>query len=468
MKKQKTIIFAVLSALILLLAGVAAYVAISSGGLMQSGKEQEVEQPDGVRSFADWTEEEIFEQVPALLVEGSKIGKEVNYGDKTFIIDVNGTDRADYQAYLATLEEDGFSKYVDNGENGLDGAVFTASYTKDDIVITVIYIEGINKTYVSACEDMPLSEHLHYSEEYVAGNVEGAKTSLHELELFTVGNSYVIQMKNGKFIVSDGGVAGELPYLIDYLESLAPKGEKPVVEAWFFTHPHADHVGIMSSFVTEPQYAERIYVEGVYYNEPGDNAYEKDPTARTYGQDVFMGAMALKTTEGNSPDVYRPQTGQRYYFNDITVDILMTQEQVLPADYAADINESSTWCMFTIDGQKVLFTGDADKGSMRNVMRTYSKEYLTIDIITAFHHSVNTWDIFTDYSSVKTVLVPRYGLKKLDTNTYLEASVDEVLSYGDGTKILTFPYTTGSAKSLANMKWSYHTEEEIAARTFVE
>lgn len=466
MKLRKIMPIAFLAFLGVLVIAGGIFVAISSA---QSKPEQVVEENVEIKTFKDIFEQELYEEVPAMIVEGTKVGDSVDYGQGNYLIDVNGTNVEDYQEYLKSLETAGFTKYADNGE-GLDkGAVLSATYTKDKLVVTVTHLNRLDKTYISVSENLPLSDHLFYKDEYVANNKEGAQTTMSLLEQFEVGNSFVIQLKNGHFVISDGGVEHMLPYLLDYLEGLVPEGEKPVIEGWFFTHPHGDHTGVMDGFGEHKEYASRIVVEGIYYNAPGANAFTKDQGATTASQNLIFSSMALRNSQGKAPSVYRIQTGQRYYFNDITIDIVMTQEQLLPEDYFADINEASTWCLLTIEGQKVVLTGDADKGSMKNVMRTYSQEYLTVEIISSFHHSVNTWNVFTDYCTASTVLVTRYGMNmNYEANHYLQTAVDEILSYVDGTKVLKFPYKVGKYKSLPNLQWKYHTEEQIQNRVIVK
>lgn len=465
-KNGKLQMILIIVVVVLLLGGGGTIAAVS---YMQNLQQQEAE-ANAMVSFAEWFDEDYFDQVPAMVVDGTKIGDVVDYGSENYLIDVNGTRGEDYQAYLKTLEENGFKKHVDNGEGLDNGAVLSATYTNDeDLVVTVTHIKNIDKTYVSINLDMALSPNLFYNESYIADNKEGAETTLSLLEQFEVGNSFVIQMKNGHFIISDGGVAEMLPYLLDYLEGLVAEGEKPIIDAWFFTHPHADHMGIMQAFIDNPEYANRVVVNGIYYNMPGANANAKDKGAAKNSSVIKFGSASLKSETGMKPEMYRVQMGQRYYFNDITIDIAFTQEQILPDTYVADINEASTWCMVTIEEQRILMTGDADKGAMKNVMRTYSPEYLSVDILTSFHHSVNTWNTYTDYAPVETILVTRYGMNmNYDSNHYLQENVDEILSYVDGTKILTFPYAKGTAKSLPNLTWEYHTAEQIANRVIVK
>ena len=89
--------------------------------------------------------------------------------------------------------------------------------------------------------------------------------------------------------------------------------------------------------------------------------------------------------------MYRLQTGQRYYFCDITMDIVLSQQHLEQAMFAEDLNDSCTWCMYTIEEQ----------------------------------------------------------------NAYLKERVQEWYLWGDGTKILTFPYEVGSYETLPNFEWKY-------------
>ena len=364
-----------------------------------------------------------------------------------------------YQDCLDELKKDGFEHYVDNGENGLNGNVFTTTLVKENQTATVIYEEKKNITYVVEEENATLSEHLFFKKEYIAENKEGAQTTLHMLETYRPGSSFVIQLKNQHFIICDGGYLEELPYLISYLESLVPKGVKPVVEAWMITHPHHDHVELFKSFENDESYADRICVEGIYLDVYSDEMQEY-VSAGPLIDAVETAAKILRTK------IYRPHAGQRYYFSDITVDIMQTMVQV-PREkwfgWKKNMNEMSTWFMFTIEGQKFLNAGDADLGSMKEIMETYDKEYLEMELMSVHHHGVNVHKEFTDFIKVKTLLYSYYGIygafkegqewpgswqASVYRNEYLHSTVEESMSYGDGTKVLTFPYKVGAFVSL--------------------
>lgn len=449
MKKQHTIIF--ISFLIVLLGLSAALV------IFMARSNETANEDNRIRTFADWTDLEEFQGVPAMIVRGTGIGEATDYGAENYVIDVNGTTLTDYQNYLVTLEEAGYEKYVDNGENGLEGAVYTSTYTKNNLVLTVTHVVNIDKTYISACFDLPMSEQLFYDESYVADNIQGRQTKLHMLELYDFGNSFIIELKNGHFIINDGGMEEDTPYLFDYLEALASEGEKPVVDAWIISHAHEDHMGILQEISSDAKYCKRLYVEGFYFNEPSDMV-SNDLEPNTREKKMYVDAVAdmFQTTDGKRPEVYRPQTGQRYYFNDIVIDVIHAQEQLVLEDYNLDFNDSGTWLMYTIEGQKCLLGADGDEGGMRQIMSTYSQEYMTMDIFQALHHSSNTWNTFTDFCTTKTILAADASFRDTAANNYLLEQSIEWLAWGDGTKIMTFPYEVGTAESLPNIEWIYH------------
>ena len=379
-------------------------------------------------------------------------------GDGNYLSVYEDIKKEDYVTYLAILEEAGYIKYADNGE-GLGGAVFTATYIKHKWQITVTYIHKQKKMYLSVCFDKPLSECLIYKEDYLAGNQPGAKTKLHMLELWYFGNSFVIQLKNGHFIISDGGWHDDAAYLLDYLEALVPEGEKPVVEAWLISHAHIDHCGVFRELWGE--HAERILVNGIYYHFIEEGLYVNEQSSWVNLAFMKWSCTRFRDERGEQTRIYRPHTGQRLYFSDVTVDVIHTHDQLLHELASGDINESSTWYMLTMEGQKCLLTGDGEKGCMKTLMATFDSEYLNVDMMTLMHHGFNTRNSFTDFCKVKTLLLTvrdRLPVCQANENDYLKEQVEEYVAWGDGAKVFTFPYTVGSYETLCKQKWIYHDE----------
>ena len=399
-------------------------------------------------------------RIPTMNVPRAKDAITISRGANNYVTTIEETSKLDYLSYLGELDKYGFVKYADNGQ-GLDGAVFCSTYTRNELVLTVTHYDRQNRTSISFYEG-PLSEHLIYRDSYVAGNKKGARSSLHMLELWRLGNSFVIQLKNGHFLISDGGMGADLPYLLDYLEELAPEGQKPFVEAWIISHAHVDHCGALTAFCEHTEWLNRIHVEGIYYSEPSERI------TNVCGGDFSCAQMKweakrLRTCSQQPTPFYRPQTGQRYYFNDITMDIVLTQEQVPDEDYYGDLNSSSTICLFTIEGQKCFFSGDIHQQGLQFIMDNYSQEYLNLDLFTLNHHGFNTSTEFADYAQIKTLLLTvqhDLPIRKLRETNYMISKVKETMVWGDGTKVLTFPYEIGSYKCLPCKEWIYNEGEE--------
>jgi len=461
-KKLIVLVISLVGVLVLSALGV---IGIQRG--VEAVQEKKKEDELNATTFAAHGEYEIFEKVPLFTGKDATYEKGEDFGGGNYGIDIYDTTLKEYQAYLKVLEKNGFEKYVDNGEKGLEEYVYTAHYTKDDLLVVVTHFPRIQQSMVTMSNNYTLSEHLFYDESYVKDNFPGAKTAFHLSELYYVGNSFVFQLKNGNFIINDGGEPGELPYLLDYLDSLTPNGQKPVVEAWFITHSHFDHIGIFRTFMEEREYIDRVNVEGVYFTEVSEETwkicrdYDNPQSSEGYARTV---PKLLKSTSGDAPKVYRCRTGERYFFNDITIDVVYSHD-LRPASKWNTFNGASTWLMYTVEGQKVLFTADGEWDNMQTIMSIYDSEYFDLTIYQTPHHGASIWDEFTDYlGTIRTVVVPSTSVKAVGAGVnhlqsdYLRSIAKETYSYGDGAVVFEFPYEIGSAKTLPHKEWKYHSE----------
>ena len=437
--------------------------------LVWLGSRSKNQKAEDLTTFSAYTDYELFQTVPTMETKGVEYTDAREVGDDNYMIQAECTSMEDYEAYLKLLEKKGYTKYMDNGENGIDGDVFSSYYQKDNLTLYICHFVNTSTTMINVCEDAIFSEHLFYDESYVKDNIPGAKTKLHAPEMYVAGNSFFFQLKNGHFLLSDGGTKEEILYLLDYMESLTPKGEKPVIEAWFITHPHQDHMGILLAFFDHPEYAERICVENIYFNAPTKDSYDNFLVFDSPQQHVTYCKGAgryFKTSTGENPTVYRPRIGERYYFNDITIDIVYSPE-LLPAEEWKTYNASCYVQMFHIEGQRVLMTADVEYNCQRIYMEIFSKEYFDIDVYQMPHHGLNVYIEFANYCKrLQTLLYPTYvigtpgatGENISPQNKYFEDKAEESMSFGTGTHVLTFPYAVGEYETLPRWEWKYHIE----------
>lgn len=338
-----------------------------------------------------------------------------DFGNGVYQITVS--DETGYTDYVVALKDAGFTCI----ENTMDG-MYSATCSKGEWIVTVIHAEGtVNKTYISFSTGQSLSENLSASAADTSVKADGAQNMLHMLQQEVDGNSMVIELKNGHFVVYDGGMADELETLMSYMKNLAGttdgKQNPVIIEAWVISHFHADHCGALGYVRNYPTnesvrgWLTDVKVEAVYVNEPNDLVKDYEVLNQTIKTvtDMYNGIRFLQDTEGNIPTVYRMQAGQRYYFGDITMDVVLSQElmtsiEMYTEDFgdskSIDFNDTSTWIMFNVDGEKILLAADGNKANMDYIMNVYSQEYLTIDVFQAPHHAANTYETFTNYCTV--------------------------------------------------------------------
>ncbi len=424
-------------------------------------------------TFSSVTDSEIFQEVPLMAGANLEFSEVQEVGGGNFMIWAKHTTKSEYDNYLTLLEENGFKKHVDNGE-GVEGYVYTSHYLKEDLLVVVSYFTKLKDATITVCEKAELSKRLVYNESEVKKNPAGAKTTLTMPELWEAGNSFIFQLKNGHFIINDGGYAEDLPYLLDYLEEKAPNGEKPIVDAWIISHAHSDHMGPLLAASEHPEWCSRIYLEEAYFTDPSEEAYE---IAGSNGQTSTLGFYCrtvpsmFKTTKGEQTKVYRMREGERYFFNDITMDVIYVPD-LLPVNEWKTWNATSVVLMYTIEEQKIMITADTDWECQMYMLKMFDDEYLSdLTIYQAPHHGGNVYTETVSHIKTETVLYPSYIVERpLNSllgrrlqNEYLQKERSkESLGWQEGGVRLTFPYHVGEYERLPLTDWKY--TNEIANR----
>ena len=395
-----------------------------------------------------WNGEELFAGVNTQGWSASA----VDYGGDTYVKTFTGKTLNQYNTLCSGLVSGGYTLVAGNG-SGLYGKVYTRSYQKGDLTLTATYSIGKGEIRLSATRGEALSPHLNDQATWAADNMRYESTLLIRPAMTAEGvegeNSFIIRLKNGHFLVNDGGVPNEAINVVETLEHLTPKGQIPVVEGWFVSHSHMDHVGVLYQLYRNPALCQRIRVDGVYFSDPNLMTYglSAEPSVQRDALYVLC-ADQLKTSGGSATPVYRNYTGERYYFSDISVDIIMSQEQIPLSEYSGDLNDSSTWICLNIDGDKVLLGGDGDLGGKARILTYYSTADMTVTMRSSLHHGSNEAIEFIDHCPTTTILyacTPGHwdGTSSASANQYLYSKSQEQI-YQDVETVYTFPYTVGS------------------------
>ena len=363
----------------------------------------------------------------------------VNNGLGHYVLRTTGKTYENYTAYLAALEAQGFTPYTTLEETGTDG-VYNVIYTKaaGEWVLNVLFVQNTGKVTLTISNGVDsLSPDLEPENSTTSGTValsmlqlEGSKTEFTSIqhvlgyEDYYYGNSFVFKLPNGHFVINDGGNKADMAGLMKYLRKEAGLADddttsKIYIDAWTVTHQHADHLAVMRSIVDNPQYAEQLVVSAIYINEPNRKAMLCEDGTDLMGTIAvqYRGIRMLKDKNGNMPKVYWCQTGQTYYFDGLTMNIIQSQEQIPVASYGkrnagsangTDFNTASTNMLFTTaNGKKILITGDSNYVNMEWMMEAYgdsSEMFAGINVYQVVHHGKNTSynissvdNTFTDY-----------------------------------------------------------------------
>ena len=317
---------------------------------------------------------------------------------------------ASYEKYcelVSDLEARMMDKYCDNGENGIEGECYQTTLYDRSYLVNVTYYARTEELYMTVeAYRAPSPYQLK-----PATATLGTETSFHMPEMPTVNGSYkfgecdIFRLSNGHFVIVDGAQEFSAEPTVEYLENLAPAGEIPVVDAWFLTHAHPDHAYCVWGIGRDPSLVSRIRVEGFYYTWPNDEGMARENDYEGLMEQVANVKGAMKkfvNTEGAVTPQYKLHGGLRFYFGELEVQVLFTQDQIRPSEYGNNFNDTSTSFKFIAhmqEGRDVSFLamGDASSVICKKLMKHYTAETLHTEFFQSLHHGNNDCKEFFEY-----------------------------------------------------------------------
>lgn len=296
-------------------------------------------------------------------------------GEGNYEVVLNGVTEEEYLAYVASLKEDGYTEY---DSNVIADNRFVTLCKKGTSTLHVNWYPALTSCRIVACGEDQL---LPATEKESFTPVQGLTPYVTQISYiggetgnFTPGMSYVIQLSDGRFIIVDGGMVGDVPnnevaQLYNYLVDNTPSG-KPVIAMWMFTHSHGDHMDTACKFLRTYS-SSQITLESLVYNFPNHLGCVND---------------LLTSTASRFPKAkhYVMHAGQKYYVADAEIEVLYTHEDFFPLENDGENWKSSVWRM-TINGKTMLFVGDCEDENCSQIAACYG-ESLQSDILQVAHH----------------------------------------------------------------------------------
>jgi beta-lactamase superfamily II metal-dependent hydrolase len=397
-----------------------------------------------------------------------------DFGDGVYQNVYEGVSAAQYKELIDKLKTAGYQVY---SEGNLNGDAYYTLLTYQTNVYNVTYFANIATAYVTASAERPLSPHLLQDNASTQSEaLPGMDAKLTMLDWQEGGgDNYIIQLKNGHFILFDGGNYQMFKQTLEFMEANTPEGQTPVVEAWFLTHGHYDHVGWTQAFYGSysdtngmfynGEAGSRVIVNGIYWNQTNTDVIEhtiygwrsdgyRNKTESVWAYRVQQAAEKMLTADGQQTPIYRPQTGQTFYFKDLTVEVPYTQEHITFANYQMDINAASTWYLIRAEGKTFLDAGDTENVNLEQAKRMYTADYEIYrpNVMSAFHHGHNIYSQLIDTYRAPIIF---YTSKTMFTwaAEYTQANKDMLsmpnttyYCYGDGAYQYNFATGEVSAK----------------------
>lgn len=227
------------------------------------------------------------------------------------------------------------------------------------------------------------------------------KPSITQMALYNTGQSNVIQLEDGSFIIIDGGRAmsstqtanKDAKLLIDFLNSKKPSSHTKAKVIWMYTHVHSDHINLSRDNFF-PTYKNQIDLQLVCLNLPDFNEIEnhiasagwkESNAASAYAKSVDLLHTSIETNFPNA-DIYTFHTGDKLYFAGCEVEILTTPEDYYLKGFSW-INDTSCAFKIKMSGKSFMVFGDCT-APVNDQMVACFGSYLKSDIIQVTHHGV--------------------------------------------------------------------------------
>lgn len=283
--------------------------------------------------------------------------------------------REEYEAVCAAFTADGFPVFQ---ETEREGNLFCC--VKKDGLTVQIWLASDDSALRIAADP--------FTAPYATEPEKGDKPVVlwqYEVDhtLIDCGMCYIVKNGLGHFFIVDSAHTYSVhdnDRLYDFLRRQTPAGEKIVIDGWFFSHGHVDHIGKFCDFLRY-NCGDDVEIKGLYYNfVPCDH---RDNGNWMASDKIFTEHFHQLVESTDIPKI-KLHTGQRFFIGDLQLDVLCTHEDVHPKDLA-NYNDSTVVLRMEAGGSVVMFPGDAGAEESAILCARYPAS-LKCDVMQDAHH----------------------------------------------------------------------------------
>ena len=333
-----------------------------------------------------YTEEQLESYIEVPEYNGRKFSEfSVDLGQNSVMHIAKKTNAEEYDKYITSLYAAGFKYYTSNtiGNN----EYFT--FSTDSQIVTAMYLDASKETRVI------VDNRANYALPGLERDNDYAEVTDPSFTVTGIGATgwpggmgYVYKLVDGTFFIIDGGVDASnsnsttsAMWLFATLQELADDPDNIVISGWLITHIHVDHLGAFVDMAKDSKYTDKITVKKVIYNQPNDREMSR---AGISDRAPWM-QRALNVWKPES--IIKAHPGQVYYFCDLKVTVLGSQDILMP-DTNSSHNNLSVVTMVEYNGFRALYLGDAE-GLMNAALEKHYGDNLECEILQLAHHGYN-------------------------------------------------------------------------------
>ncbi|MBQ9086948.1 MAG: MBL fold metallo-hydrolase [Clostridia bacterium] len=322
----------------------------------------------------DWAD-----TIPAFPENGGTLHSVAEFAEGLYRIYITGTTEDQYNAYEQILEDNGYKMYSVNKI----GSNLYRTYKGSECMIHMYFNNTKREIRILAGD---VDEMVDYDLAPVTdGTIIDPSWTLLAPDYSAQpggenGMGLIFTMKDGSFVIVDGGWGYDTKGLYDYLVANNRRDDGILIRAWIITHPHEDHYGNVVKFSNS--YASKVKVEK-FVAQFAVGPYAVNGSA---DDDIAIILPALEKFEG--AELLVPQVGQKMYFGELEMEFLYTVECLYPAANIGDANNHSLCAKMNFYGKDILMMGDSFQAVCNYLVNTYGS-YIQSDYLQVPHHNGN-------------------------------------------------------------------------------
>ena len=190
------------------------------------------------------------------------------------------------------------------------------------------------------------------------------------MQVGNIGNSYVFRTAGGKVIVFDEGWPAKKFYLRGFIAALGNE-----VEAWFISHPHDDHMGVLWQILKDRQ---GMKINHIYHSRYSNELLDLEKPYNEYAKDFYavLDTVSIPVTDFREPGY----TGSIDGFNFKVLGVVNEEFHTNP------FNNSSMVMKVWDDKKSILFLADTGAESGNKLLNGPYRNELSCDYVQMAHH----------------------------------------------------------------------------------